>query len=245
MEGDMARAKAGDDQPPLVCALTGRPIRPGHEIRLSAIRPGVADLIRRDAPALGPSDVIDRAVVADYRSRYVEGLLKAERGEITALERDVVESLRNQEITAANIEERIDEGRTTGERLADKVAQFGGSWTFILAFFALLAVWMTANVVVASRAFDPYPFILLNLILSCIAAVQAPIIMMSQRRQEAKDRRRSENDYRVNLKAELEIRHLHEKIDHLLNRQWERFAEIQAMQIELLQDLRASRGPSS
>jgi uncharacterized membrane protein len=241
----MARARAGDDETRLVCALSGKQIRPGHEIRLSAIRPGVAELIRRDAPGIGPSDVIDRAIVADYRSRYVEDLLRAERGEITALEREVVESLRKQEITAANIEDRIDEGRTTGEMLADKVAEFGGSWTFIIAFFVLLGVWMTANVASAMRAFDPYPFILLNLILSCIAAVQAPIIMMSQRRQEAKDRRRSENDYRVNLKAELEIRHLHEKIDHLLNRQWERFAEIQAMQIELLQDLRASRGPAS
>ncbi len=241
----MARARAGDDETRLVCSLSGKQIRPGHEIRLSAIRPGVAELIRRDAPGIGPSDVIDRAIVADYRSRYVEDLLRAERGEITALEREVVESLRKQEITAANIEDRIDEGRTTGEMLADKVAEFGGSWTFIIAFFVLLGVWMTANVASAMRAFDPYPFILLNLILSCIAAVQAPIIMMSQRRQEAKDRRRSENDYRVNLKAELEIRHLHEKIDHLLNRQWERFAEIQAMQIELLQDLRASRGPAS
>jgi uncharacterized membrane protein len=139
----------------------------------------------------------------------------------------------------------IDSGRTVGERLADRVAQFGGSWTFITAFFLLLAVWMGANVLTATRAFDPYPFILLNLILSCIAAIQAPIIMMSQRRQEAKDRRRSENDFRVNLKAELEIRHLHEKIDHLLNRQWERLAEIQTLQIELLQDLRASRGPTA
>jgi uncharacterized membrane protein len=245
MDSDMARRTAPDHGSPLVCALTGRPIPAGQEIRLSAIRPGVADLIRRDFPNLGPSDVIDRAAVADYRGRYVEEMLKTERGEITGLERDVVESLRSQEIMAANVEEQIDQGRTTGERLADKVAQFGGSWPFIIAFFALLAVWMTANTASALQPFDPYPYILLNLILSCIAAIQAPIIMMSQRRQEAKDRRRSENDYRINLKAELEIRHLHEKIDHLLNRQWERFAEIQAMQIELLQDLRASRGPAS
>lgn len=241
----MAPGTVPEDGPPLVCALTGRPIPPGHEIRLSAIRPGVADIIRREAPAIGPSDVIDRAVVADYRGRYVEELLKAERGEITGLERDVVDSLRSQEIMAANVEDQIEQGRTTGERLADKVAQFGGSWPFIMVFFALLAVWMTANTASAMQSFDPYPFILLNLILSCIAAIQAPIIMMSQRRQEAKDRRRSENDYRINLKAELEIRHLHEKIDHLLNRQWERFAEIQAMQIELLQDLRASHGEAS
>jgi uncharacterized membrane protein len=241
----MRTPRATDDGSRPLCAISGRPIPVGNDIRLSAIRPGVADLIRQDFPALQPTDIIDRAVIADYRGRYVEDLLKAERGEITALERDVVDSLRSQEILATNVEDMIDSGRTVGERLADRVAQFGGSWTFITAFFLLLAVWMGANVLTATRAFDPYPFILLNLILSCIAAIQAPIIMMSQRRQEAKDRRRSENDFRVNLKAELEIRHLHEKIDHLLNRQWERLAEIQTLQIELLQDLRASRGPTA
>ena len=94
----------------------------------------------------------------------------------------------------------------------------------------------------ASRAvFDPYPFILLNLVLSCLAAIQAPIIMMSQKRQEAKDRLRSENDYRVNLKAEFEIRHLHEKLDHLINRQWERLAEIQQIQLEIMEDISARK----
>jgi len=241
----MRTPRASHDGSRPLCAISGKPIPAGNDIRLSAIRPGVADLIRQDFPALQPTDIIDRAVIADYRGRYVEHLLRAERGEITALERDVVDSLRSQEILATNVEDAIDSGRTIGERLADRVAQFGGSWTFIMAFFLLLAVWMGTNVLTATRAFDPYPFILLNLILSCIAAIQAPIIMMSQRRQEAKDRRRSENDFRVNLKAELEIRHLHEKIDHLLNRQWERLAEIQTLQIELLQDLRASRGPNA
>jgi len=241
----MRTPRSRDDSQRPVCAISGKPIPDGSAIRLSAVRPGVADLIRQDFPALQPTDIIDRALIADYRGRYVEDLLRAERGEITALERDVVESLRSQEILATNVEDTIDSGRTIGERLANKVAQFGGSWTFILAFFFLLATWMGVNIVTATRAFDPYPFILLNLILSCIAAIQAPIIMMSQRRQEAKDRRRSENDFRVNLKAELEIRHLHEKIDHLLNRQWERLAEIQTLQIELLQDLRAYRGPTA
>ena len=118
------------------------------------------------------------------------------------------------------------------------MADFGGSWVFIGIFFAVLVVWMAFNVWATSRAvFDPYPFILLNLVLSCLAAIQAPIIMMSQNRQESKDRLRSENDFRVNLKAELEIRHLHEKVDHLLNRQWERLAEIQQIQLEIMQDM--------
>jgi uncharacterized membrane protein len=122
------------------------------------------------------------------------------------------------------------------------VAAFGGSWNFIGLFALVLVVWMAFNIWAATRAvFDPFPFILLNLVLSCLAAVQAPIIMMSQKRQEAKDRLRSENDYRVNLKAELEIRHLHEKVDHIITRQWERLAEIQQIQLEIMQDLTAVR----
>jgi uncharacterized membrane protein len=106
-----------------------------------------------------------------------------------------------------------------------------------MIFGLVLFAWMAFNAIVVTRdQFDPYPFILLNLVLSCLAAIQAPIIMMSQKRQEAKDRLRSENDYRVNLKAELEIRHLHEKIDHILTRQWERLAEIQQIQLELMQN---------
>lgn len=121
--------------------------------------------------------------------------------------------------------------------MSDHLASFGGSWTIIIIFFGILLVWMAFNLfIIEQERFDPYPFILLNLVLSCLAAIQAPIIMMSQKRQEAKDRLRSENDYRVNLKAELEIRHLHEKIDHILTRQWERLAEIQQIQLELMQD---------
>ena len=124
-----------------------------------------------------------------------------------------------------------------GEKLSDHLASFGGSWTFIIIFFVVLIVWMAFNaVIIEQERFDPYPYILLNLVLSCLAAIQAPIIMMSQKRQEAKDRLRSENDFRVNLKAELEIRHLHEKIDHILTRQWERLAEIQQIQLEMMQD---------
>ena len=114
-----------------------------------------------------------------------------------------------------------------GEALADRIATFGGSWKFIIVFGSVLGTWIVINaLVLRAKPFDPYPFILLNLILSCLAAIQAPVIMMSQNRQEAKDRLRSEHDYRINLKAELEIRHLHEKLDHLLSHQWERLAEI-------------------
>jgi len=229
----------------LVCAISGATLRPGRAVRAGEIRPGLFDLLREEHPELTADSIVDRELLAVYRARYVEQLLTAERRELSNLEREVVDSLGSRELISRNVDESMEARRTFGERIADMVAIFGGSWTFIILFFAVLAAWMALNLATGAGAFDPYPFILLNLVLSCIAAVQAPIIMMSQRRQEAKDRKRSENDYRVNLKAELEIRHLHEKIDHLLTHQWERLAEIQAMQIELLQDLRGNRGQAS
>jgi uncharacterized membrane protein len=126
--------------------------------------------------------------------------------------------------------------------LSDQIASFGGSWRFIILFGVVLVLWIILNgFLLLNRGFDPYPFILLNLILSCLAAMQAPIIMMSQNRAELRDRLRSENDYKINLKAELEIRHLHEKIDHLLRRQYNRLFEIQQIQIELLEEIGRKR----
>jgi uncharacterized membrane protein len=174
--------------------------------------------------------------------KYVEELLEHEHGEFTELERQVAASIANHDTIAENVEEEYAEDRTFGEKLSDHLASFGGSWAFLITFGVLLVIWMAINLVMGeTRAFDAYPFILLNLILSCIAAIQAPIIMMSQKRQEAKDRLRALNDYRVNLKAELEIRHLHEKLDHLISKQWQRLAEIQRMQLEIMQEKRLKK----
>jgi len=164
--------------------------------------------------------------------------LEDEIGELSALDNEVIQSLERHEILSSDISKQFERELTFGERLSDHIAEFGGSWKFLITFGAVLIGWIVLNAVVLfNRGFDPYPFILLNLILSCLAAVQAPIIMMSQNRAEARDRLRAENDYKVNLKAELEIRHLHEKIDHLLRRQYNRLFEIQQIQIELLQEL--------
>ena len=218
------------------CAICGKEAR--EAMRFGAPRPAIAALMTTDQPNLSADDVVCGQHVGDYRTRYVSGLLERERGEFSELERQVVESLAREQTVSRNVDAAWDDRRTMGEKVADVVAEFGGSWIFIISFFVVLMIWITFNVWVSTRAvFDPYPFILLNLVLSCLAAIQAPIIMMSQKRQETKDRLRSENDYRVNLKAELEIRHLHEKIDHLINQQWERLAEIQQIQIELLQDI--------
>lgn len=108
---------------------------------------------------------------------------------------------------------------TVGQRAADRIAKFAGSWAFIFSFTAVLILWMAGNVLLAKRAFDPYPFILLNLVLSCVAAIQAPLIMMSQNRQEEKDRRRAENDYKVNLKTEIMIEDLHDKMNKIIAKQ--------------------------
>ncbi|MCY1546219.1 hypothetical protein D9M68_822080 [compost metagenome] len=127
---------------------------------------------------------------------------------------------------------------TFGQRIADKVASFGGSWTFIIAFGCFILLWISTNVYfLTNKGFDPYPFILLNLILSCLAALQAPVIMMSQNRQEDKDRLRAKKDYMINLKAEIELRALHEKIDHLIIHQQQELLEIQRIQIEMMNDI--------
>lgn len=223
------------------CALTGEIVSARDGLRLDMLRPGLADHIRALHPGIAPDAYISRKALAKERSAYIAATLKAERGDLSELDHDVIASLAANDILTENIEDEIELGRSFGERAADAIASFGGSWTFIISFMVFINLWMALNIAGLMGAFDPYPFILLNLVLSCVAALQAPVIMMSQKRQEAKDRRRSENDYRINLKAELEIRHLHEKIDHMLTRQWERLAEIQAIQIELMEDLASRR----
>jgi uncharacterized membrane protein len=170
-----------------------------------------------------------------YRGQYVHSLLESEKGELTSLENEVLTSLHDHETLSKNVDTEVEREWTLGERLADRIAAFGGSWTFLVLFGAFLAVWIRVNsFILYARAPDPYPYILLNLILSCLAAIQAPIIMMSQNRQGVKDRLRSKHDYQINLKAELEIRHLHEKLDHLPSHRWERLAQIQEIQLESL-----------
>ncbi|GAU80718.1 DUF1003 domain-containing protein [Bosea sp. BIWAKO-01] len=226
------------------CAISGVETSRKNLVPLATLRPSLAERIQSDFPQLTEQSLISKTELARYRTRYVEEILREEHGEYTELDREVVESIAKQDTIAANVEDDFEEQRTVGQRLSDGLAAFGGSWAFLISFGVVLAIWMMINVVEGmDKAFDPYPFILLNLVLSCIAAIQAPIIMMSQKRQEQKDRLRSFNDYQVNLKAELEIRHLHEKIDHLITRQWQRLAEIQQVQLEMLQEesLRAAR----
>jgi uncharacterized membrane protein len=220
-----------------LCAVCGRAF-PDHRLRVVGdFTPGTREALQAERPDLGPEAAVCLDDLARFRRAHLEKLLERERGALSALDREVLDSLETGSTLAEMPEEAFDEDRTPGERAADALARLGGSWGFILAFVAVLVAWMALNTYFAVfGVFDPYPFILLNLALSSLAAIQAPVIMMSQRRQEEKDRIRSENDYRVNLKAEIEIRHLHDKLDMHLTRQWERLAAIQRLQIELLEE---------
>jgi uncharacterized membrane protein len=206
------------------------------------VRPGVSARIEAQAPGWKEGGLICQSDLTKFRRLYVEQILEDERGELGALDRAVLDSIESGQTLSRHLEASLADRISFGERMADRVAAFGGSWPFILIFLGVLVIWIAINVAGLLRApFDPYPFILLNLVLSCIAALQAPIIMMSQRRQETKDRLRGENDYTVNLKAELEIRQLHEKIDHQLAHQWQRLVEMQQIQIELLEERNRDR----
>ena len=209
-----------------------------HLIPMATVRKVITEQITHDYPECSSDDFICQRDLTQYRMQYVQSILHTEQGEVSNLEYEVLNSMKQHELISKNVEGQLEQKWTFGERLADKIATFGGSWAFLICFSAFLAVWILVNtVVMVKHPADPYPFILLNLMLSCLAAIQAPIIMMSQNRQEAKDRMRSENDYQVNLKAELEIRHLHEKIDHLLMHQWDRLAKIQEIQLDLLSEM--------
>lgn len=233
-------------KPQPVCRLCGK--SEPQMLPAAFVRAPIVEEIKKQFPDWKPEGFICQADLNRFRFEYIQDLLESEKGELSSLDKEVLDSLRHHDTLASNTDAEYEKELSFGEKLADRLADFGGSWTFIAIFGAVLLGWIVINsAVLAARPFDPYPFILLNLILSCLAAIQAPVIMMSQNRQEAKDRLRSQHDYQINLKAELEIRHLHEKLDHLLSRQWERLVAIQQVQLDLLSEIGRIRdaGPDS
>ncbi|TGL61439.1 DUF1003 domain-containing protein [Leptospira sarikeiensis] len=219
------------------CCLNPNIEDPKDLISFEYINPEILELIQKDPRFRKDSKMISLGELNLATMKYIQSMIQKETSELTSLEEEVKNSLENQELISEDINQTFQSGLTFGQRIADKVADFGGSWTFIILFGSGMALWIGLNVISSIWKFDPYPFILLNLLLSTLAAIQAPIIMMSQNRQEAKDRARSEMDYKINLKAELEIRHLHEKIDHILKNQWRRLTEIQQIQMQMMQIL--------
>jgi uncharacterized membrane protein len=225
-------------QDTVLCQVCREQKRRSEAIPAELVRAPIAEIIRKTNMDWSPSGYICLTDLNQFRAKYVRDVLETEKGDLSTLEEQVMRSLHEHELLSKNINIEFDRQLTFGERLADRIADFGGSWRFILLFSGIFLLWVALNSVsLIWKPFDPYPYILLNLILSCLAAIQAPIIMMSQNRQESRDRLRSEHDYSVNLKSELEIRHLHEKIDHLLMNQWQRLLEIQEIQMELMQEL--------
>ncbi|MEZ5386866.1 MAG: DUF1003 domain-containing protein [Prosthecobacter sp.] len=242
---ESSRTKAS---PQGVCAITGKSHPLSKLILLRELRPSIVETLRKHHPELTEESLLSVSAVNAARLEYVRNLLETQVGDLTRLDEEVVDSLHKHEVLSERpLSETEEEQQLTfGQRLADKIADFGGSWTFIILFCAFLMAWMAINAgVLLARPFDPYPFILLNLMLSFLASLQAPVIMMSQNRQEARDRQRAEGDYKVNLKAELEIRHLHEKMDYLLHQHTTKLMEVQQIQIDLLRELAHGRGRAS
>ena len=194
-----------------------------------------SDFITTQNPEWTHESFICHSCLNKLRAHQVELLIEEEKGKLSRLEKQVFKSMREQEILSENYLEEYDEQLSFGQRVADRIAQIGGSWPFIIGFLSFLAIWITFNTSFFTKSpFDPFPYILLNLMLSCLAALQAPVIMMSQGRQSVKDRLKAEMDYQVNLKAELQTRALNRKMDQFMTQQWQRLIEIQQLQTQIM-----------
>ena len=217
--------------------LSGKEFPENEKISAKNIRQSLLHFINKTHPNFSKSCFLSIEEMNDYREKYISEFLNKKLGNLTEVEKQVIQSVSKNTMISTEVEEDEQE-ITFGQKLADKVAEFGGSWGFIIFFMTFLVAWILLNVFwLSNHGFDPFPFILLNLILSCIAAIQAPVIMMSQNRQEEKDRERAKKDYKINIKSELEIRELHEKIDHLIIHYQQDLLEIQKTQIDLLENI--------
>lgn len=220
------------------CYISHKSVDETQSVKGADMRDTIMEYIKASHPDFTVDDYISRKEFDKIRRGYLLNLIAMENEDISFVEKEVVNAITENKILTEDVEPIIEKDLTIGQRAADKIAEFGGSWIFIIFFFTFLIAWIILNVwFLGKKPFDPYPFILLNLILSCLAAIQAPIIMMSQNRLEQKDRLRGENDYKINLKAELEIKLLHEKMDHLTFTQNKRMLEVQQMQVEYLDDI--------
>jgi uncharacterized membrane protein len=209
-----------------------------EKVSAKTIRHSILDLIQKENPNFSHESFLSLSELNSYREKAISEYLTNEIGELTDLEKKVISSLTNNTTITDKIDGEETQVLSVGQKVADKVASFGGSWKFIISFGVFILIWISINAFwLINKGFDPYPFILLNLILSCLAALQAPVIMMSQNRQEEKDRERSRKDYMINLKSELEIKALNEKIDHFLMDQQQELMELQKVQIDIIKDI--------
>lgn len=220
------------------CQICGELLPLDQAVPVDLIRDGIVETLKKKCPNLDPSGYISMRELDIARISRAEEMAERDQDALVEIRKEVAKSLLNQETLTQNIFAEFDKKATRGERIADKVAAFGGSWLFIGIFAVILFAWMGINTaVILAKPFDPFPYIFLNLVLSCLAAIQAPVIMMSQNRQQARDQMRSENDFKTNLKAEIEIQGINEKMDKLINDQWKHLLEIQQMQMEMIEEL--------
>ena len=220
----------------VVCQICNKKKTLREVMPAEMVRDSVAATIRKKFPKWAFKGYICYPDLNKYRIEHVQDVLETERGELSHLDQDVVKSLKKHDVLTKNVNAEFDKKLTIGNKMSDALSSFAGSWTFIIIFGTVLVLWIIVNAIIIWKPFDPYPFILLNLLLSCVAAFQAPVILMSQNRQTQKDSLRSEHDYKTDLKAELEIRHINSKIDQLMSHQWQRLLEIQRIQMELMED---------
>ena len=231
------------DQELFLCQVCGENKNQNEVVPAASIPESIAGIIRKEYPGLSPQGYICNRDLNHFRTQYIREILEKERDELSSLEENITQSMKDHDLTTKNVNIEFDRQLSFGDKVSDRLAEFAGSWTFIALFSGFLLFWITLNtLILALRPFDPFPFILLNLFLSALAAIQAPVIIMSQNRQEERDRMNAEHDYQVNLNAEMEIHQLHRKIDHLLINQGERLLEIQKIQVELMEELAKNSG---
>ena len=206
--------------------------------KISELEKELQTFILKKEPTLTSQTSISYLSLLNYRFQSLNEQLKNEVSTSKQLDHELKHKIRTQQVHIKNVNDALKTKETFGQRVADGIAKFGGSWTFIILFIVVLAAWIALNTLpLFFEPFDKFPYILLNLALSCLAAIQAPIILMSQNRQTDRDRVEADNDYEVNVKSEVEIHLLHEKIDYLMASKWQHLIELQQLQIELLQEI--------
>lgn len=227
----------------VTCQVCHAPFAHDDTVGTAGIRLALLAKINATAGPVNEDSRVCRKCLFALRTDDLVSRLAEERGSLSAIERELAKKATQHETVAANIDEDFTRTASLADRAADAVARIGGSWFFVIGMCAIIAVWMTLNGHEGKTAHDPFPFILLNLALSCVAALQAPILLMSANRHSSHDRRKADQDFLVNLKAEIEVASLHEKLDHLLHVQWEQLLEVQDLQIEMLETLVAHGKP--
>lgn len=234
----MSAQNQGVDGPgKAICGICKQPKKAMELLPAVVVTDSLAEFIRKDHPEWDKNGYICRADLSNYRSSYVRKSVEEAAQDLQQLDKNIGQIKQQQQREKRYVNRGIKGKITPGQRAADNVAKFGGSWKFIISFMVFILLWLIINTAVwVVRPFDPYPYILLNLVLSCIAAIQAPVIMMSQNRLEARDRKRAENDFRIDVKSEMEIRNIDEKLDFLISHQWQRLFEIQQIQTDLMSE---------